>query len=143
MKNLNGPSASGLIESSKAGREKDCPTRRFCGEAGNASTRSTHFCIGYESIRRHPRSTCNAGATSSALVWRSISILVEARIHLVRWTDRPDCDHADRAGGEEKMDQPIAISARPEFLHAASRPRSATTRDLHRLAASQNPRRHR
>src|SRR5438045_7269719 len=121
MKNLSGPSASGSIESSKAGREKVCPTRRFCGEAGNALTRSTHFCTGYESVRRHPGSTCNAGAASSALVWRSTSILVEARIHLVRRTDRPDCDHADRVGGKEKMDQPIAIPARPEFLHVASR----------------------
>src|SRR6266404_1847413 len=121
MKNLSGPSASGLIESSKAGREKDCPTRRFCGEAGNASTRSTHFCIGYESIRRHPRSTCNAGATSSALVWRSISILVEARIHLVRWTDRPDCDDARGGGREKTLDRQCPVSARPQFLHAAAR----------------------
>src|SRR5437016_1182497 len=98
----------------------------------------------YERNRRsRARSTSTATAARCAVVWRGVSVLVKARIHFVWRTDRPDRDHANRAGRKEKMDQPIAISARLELLHVAARPGGATTRDLHRLAPAQNPRRRR
>ena len=37
---------------------------------------------------------------------------------------------------KREMDQPVAISARAELLHAAAWPGSATARHLHRLAAA-------
>src|SRR3954451_3901166 len=92
--------------------------------------------VEYERSRRR-----QTRSTSDAVVCRSVPILVKARVHFIRRTDRPNRDHADRVGRKEKVDQPIALFARAELLHAAARPRSATTRDLHRLALTQNPRR--
>src|SRR6266404_2308098 len=100
-------------------------------ERPNFKTRSTRLRRGYR------------GHASRAIIRRSVSFLVKARTHLVWRTDRTDRDHANRAGRKEKMDQSVAISARAELLHAASRARGATTRHLHRLAAPQNPWRHR
>ena len=71
-----------------------------------------------------------------------VSLLAETRLHLLWWTERPDRDDAHGVGREEKMDQRNAFSSRAEFLHAASRPGSATARHLHRLAFAQNARRH-
>src|SRR5438045_6734265 len=93
--------------------------------------------------RRRTRSASNAATAWCTVVWRSVSVLVETRIHLVWRTHRPDRDHANRAGRKEKMDQPVAFSARAELLHAPSRSRSAAARDLYRLAPAQSPRRYR
>src|ERR1700736_5270375 len=42
--------------------------------------------------------------TSCAVVWRSASVLAQARIHFVWRTDWTDRDHANRAGREKEMD---------------------------------------
>src|SRR3984893_5955073 len=69
-------------------------------------------------------------STSCADFWRSASILAEARLHLLRRTDRPDRHHANRAGRKKEMDQPIAFSSRVELLHASARTGGAAAGDL-------------
>src|SRR5713101_3815329 len=99
------------IACSKVGQKRDCPMRRFCVAVLSASTRSTHFCNDDEG----DFVTADSGPTRStccAVVCGSVSVLVKTRIHFVWRADRPDRDHANGAGRKEKMDQPIAISAR-------------------------------
>src|SRR5438093_13556972 len=95
---------------------------------------STAFCNGYEIRPRNRGRT--AQSTCRAVILRSIPLLVEARLHLVRWTDWPDRHHADRVGREEEMDQSVTIFTRVELLHVASRSGSDPARDLHRLAST-------
>src|SRR6266849_8805839 len=92
------------IACSKVGQKRDCPMRRFCVAVLSASTRSTHFCNDDEgdfvtadsgptrSIRQR---TDSPWRTYCAVVCRSASFLVEAGVHLIRWTDRPDRHHAN------------------------------------------------
>src|SRR5437667_1199486 len=124
----------------------------FCVAVLNALMRSTRFCNGDEgqfttSYSGQTRSihhrTDSPWRTCCAIVCRSVSLLVEAWLHLLRRADRADRDHADGTSRKEKMDQPIEFPARAQLLHAATRPRSAATRDLHWLALAQNLGRHR
>src|SRR6266480_2784009 len=123
--NSSAQSASELIACLKVGRGREFPIRKFCGAGSNASTRSTHFFAGYERSWAHARPAFarwlrRGGSTSCAVVWRSVSVLAETRVHLVWRTNRPDRDHANRAGRKEKMDQPVAVFACVELLHAAA-----------------------
>src|SRR6059058_1161552 len=131
--------ASESIVSSRVGQKKDCPTKKSCGAASSASMRSIRFCSADES----PANSSAANSTNRADLCRSISFLAEAWLHLLRRAHRPNRDHADRAGGKETMDQPVALSACAELLHVATRSGSATTRNLHRLAPAQYLGRHR
>src|SRR3989344_5572986 len=72
-----------------------------------------------------------------------LPVLAQARFHQLWRAGGPDCDHACRAGGAPPLDQRKAISARPQLLHAAARPRGAAAGHLHRLAHAPHPGRHR
>src|SRR5437879_8389677 len=92
-RDFNASNAWESIACSKVGQKRDCPMRRFCVAVLSASTRSTHFCNDDEG----DRVTADSGPTRStycAVVCRSASFLVEAGVHLIRWTDRPDRHHA-------------------------------------------------
>src|SRR5205823_10399382 len=97
--------ASESIVSSRVGQKKDCPTKKSCGAASSASMRSIRFCSADES----PANSSAANSTNRADLCRSISFLAEAWLHLLRRAYRPNRDHADRAGGKETMDQPVAL----------------------------------
>src|SRR6476646_4512915 len=126
--------ASASIASSRVGPKKECPMMKFCGAVLSASMRSIRFC----SADEFPATSSTANSTNRADLCRSISFLAEAWLHLLRRAHRPNRDHADRAGGKETMDQPVALSACAELLHVATRSGSATTRNLHRLAFAQD-----
>src|SRR5215210_6682532 len=83
----------------------------------------------------HTRDQCNraTGSGYSSKLWRGFPILAEARIHQLRRSDRADCDHARRAGGEEALDQRGAVSPRAELLHATPRTRGAAACDVCRM----------
>src|SRR4029450_10818185 len=138
---FNGSKLSGLIVFSRVGRKKEFPTMRSCGAVSPVLTRSTHTCSGDESASLRA-SSCSATSTNCTVVRRGVSILVETRLHLLRRTEWADRDDACGIGREKTLDRQFAISARGEFLHAASRPGGTATRHLHRLALAQNPRRH-
>src|SRR5437660_237027 len=127
------------IASRRAGLKRDCPTKKSYVAVLTVSTHSTRFC----SADEFSANNSAANAAGCTVVWNCIPLLVEARIHQLWRTDRPNRDYADGAGRKEKMDQPIAISARAQLLHAAARPGSTTARHLRRLASSQNLGRHR
>src|SRR3989344_3175338 len=76
-------------------------------------------------------------------LWRGLPVLAQARFHQLWRACGPDCDHACRAGGAPPLDQRKAISARPQLLHAAARPRGAAAGHLHRLAHAPHLGRHR
>src|ERR1700736_4629447 len=135
-RNFSVSNVSESIACSKVGQKRDCQMKRFCVAALIALTRSTDSCSGDEDDQ--DSATGCARSTCCAHVCRSVSILAEARIHLVWRPDRPDRDHAKRAGREEKMDQSVALFARIELLHAPARSGSAATRDLHWLASAQD-----
>src|ERR1700730_4894646 len=139
-RNFSVSNVSESIACSKVGQKRDCQMKRFCVAALTALTRSTHSCSGDEDDQ--DSATGCTRPTSCAHVCGGVSILAEARIHFVWWPDRADRDHAKRAGREEKMDQSVAIFARAELLHAATRTRSHPTRNLHRLASAPNLGRH-
>src|SRR6266480_1940016 len=112
--------------------------RRFCVEVLSALTRSTHFCNGDEGeflTRKNDRAIAPGAAS---YISRSIPLLAETRIHFLRWTELPDRDDAHRVGREKTLDRQLAISARLELLHVASRPGSTATRHLYRLALASN-----
>src|SRR5437762_3716517 len=102
--------------------------------ASTVSMGSTVLSNGYEVRPRNRGRT--AQSTCRAVILRSIPFLVEARLHLVRWTDWPDRHHADRVGREEEMDQSVTIFTRVELLHVASRSGSDPARDSHRVAST-------
>src|SRR3954469_6278129 len=89
---------------------------------------------------RHPvadvRGHGCAGASRTAP--RSHPGLVRDLAPDVRWPGRPDRGHAACAGRGEALDRTTPVLARPELLHAAPRPRSATARDLCRLVAQRD-----
>src|SRR4029453_2371337 len=138
---FNGSKLWGLIVFSRVGRKKEFPTMRSCGAVSPVLTRSTHTCSGDESASLRA-SSCSETSTNCTVVRRGVSILVEARLHLLRRTEWADRDDACGIGREKTLDRQFAISARAEFLHAASRPGGTATSHLHRLALAQNPRRH-
>src|SRR4030095_2091198 len=138
---FNGSKLSGLIVFSRVGRKKELLTMRSYVAASPALTRSTHTCSGDESDSVRT-SSCLATSTNCTVVRRGVSILVEARLHLLRRTEWPGRHDACGIGREKTLYRQFAISARAEFLHVASRPGGTSTRYLHRLAVAQNPRRH-
>src|SRR5204863_5441598 len=132
--NFSASNAWESIACSKGGRNSDWPTKKFCVRGLNVLTRFTHFCNADElaGTTRRTRSPCGPEFC------RSIPFLGQARLHLFRRTNGPDCDHAGGAGRKEKMDQPVALSACAELLYVVTRSGSATTGDLHRLASAQD-----
>src|SRR4030095_10433520 len=138
---FNGWKRLGLIVFSRVGRKKAFRTMRSCVAASPALTHSTHTCSGDESDSVRTNS-CSATSANCTVVRRGVSILVEARLHILRRTEWADRDDAYRVGREKTLDRQRTFSARAEFLHVASRPRSASTRHLHRLAVARNARRH-
>src|SRR6266853_4836712 len=144
--NSSAQSASELIACLKVGRAREFPIRKFCGAGSSALTRSTHLFDEYERRWRHARPAFarwlrRGGSTSCAVVWRSVSVLVEARVHFVWRTDWSDRDDARRTRREKTLDRQCQVSARAKFLHVAARPGSATACHLHRLAPAQDARR--
>src|SRR4029077_4237609 len=130
------------------GRAREFLIRKFCGAGSSALTHSTHFFAGYERrwLPARPafaRWLRRRGSTSCAVVWRSVSILAETRVHLVWRTERPDRHDARRTRREKTLDRQCQVSARAKFLHVAARPGSATACHLHRLAFAQDARRRR
>src|SRR2546423_12528521 len=113
-----------LIASTKGGGRKDCRMMKSCGAVSNASTRST------------PSSNADDFTLVGAKFRRRFPLLGQAWVHLFRWTDWSDRDHADRASRTKTMDQPVAISPRAQLLHALARAGSAAVGHLHRVASS-------
>src|SRR5947208_8480319 len=114
--NSSAQSASELIACLKVGRAREFPIRKFCGAGSSALTRFMHLFDEYERRWRPARPAFarwlrRGGSTSCAVVWRSVSVLVEARVHFVWRTDRPDRDLANRAGGVKKMAWRVTLSA--------------------------------
>src|SRR4030095_10546434 len=126
--------ASASIASSRGGPKKDCPMKKSCGAASSASMRSIRLC----SADEFPATRSAANSTNRADLCRGLSLLAKAWLHFLWRTDRTDRYYANRAGRKEKMDQPVALFACIELLHAPSWSRSSTAGHLRRLAFAQD-----
>ena len=60
-------------------------------------------------------------------------VLAQAGLRQLWWACGANCAHAPGAGGEPTLDFRATLFARPELLHAATRPRGTATGHLHRL----------
>src|SRR5512133_1755366 len=136
-RNFSAASASGLTACSKDGRNEECQTRIFWPMAFAVSTVSMRFFSACEKARNRSHRVDVAIGPSSEFS-RSVSLLAQTRLHQFWRTDWSDRDHADRVGREEEVDQPIAISARAQLLHALAGSGGATAGHLRWLASSQN-----
>jgi len=72
---------------------------------------------------------------------RILQILAQTRLHQLRRPRRADFDDASGTGGKTPLDFRAPLPARAQLLHAAARPRSDPTGDLHQLADARHTRR--
>ena len=84
-----------------------------------------------------------ASTPAAADAARGVPVLAATRLHQLRRARGADRDHASRARRRAPLDLRAAVPPRAQLLHAAPRSGSATTRDLHRMAAASHLGRHR
>src|SRR5215813_1167046 len=128
--NFSGTNALESIASSRVGRSRDWPTKKFCGVASNASTHSTHF---YNGDERDSAEQLQFGR-SNALVARSIFIFSVSRLRQHRRPGGADHDDVQPHGGKAPLVIQRSLRQNHGFLPHASRPGGIAAGDLRWLS---------
>src|SRR5215471_11929245 len=130
--NSNEKNASASIAFSKVGQSKDCLTKKSCGAASNASTRSIHFCK--DDDARIERNGQERRRRSDAFVARSVSLFSLSRLRQHRRAGGANHDDVQSHGGEAALANERSLRENHGFLPFATGTRSTPTRDLRRLS---------
>src|SRR5262249_62389231 len=96
--NFSGANALELIASSRVGRSRDWPIKKFCGAVSNASMRFTHFCSDDDQ-----ESEQQLRCRSDAVVARSVSVFSLPWIRQHRRAGCADHDDVQPHGGKAPM----------------------------------------